>query len=204
MINYSLVRSIYEFSLLLPHELELMHDLNNTFRDYGQTGCIHWDFASQAHSHPQKVALVLENGSMTYSELLYYSQQLANHLITKHAVRPGEIICQLVERSFEMVIGMLGIWMSGCVYTPLNLHDPSARLKTCIQQTNAHLVLVHQSTYDQTLSGCLMINVDEVIYFTQINEEITTYIDSVNVTSEHISHIIFTNDFSNSIKAVNR
>ena len=45
--------------------------MNGTLVDYGQVGCIHWDFASQAHLHPQKVALVLENGSMTYNELCF-------------------------------------------------------------------------------------------------------------------------------------
>ncbi|CAF4193200.1 unnamed protein product, partial [Rotaria sordida] len=113
------VSSIYQFSLLLPHEVELIRDLNDNFLDYSQTGCIHWDFTYQTHLHPQKVALVLENGSMTYAELLYYAQQLASYLITTCAVQSGQMVCQLIERSFEMVIGMIGIWMSGGVYTPL-------------------------------------------------------------------------------------
>jgi hypothetical protein len=198
------ISSIYQFSILLPHETELIHDLNDTSLDYGQIGCIHSDFAYQAHLHPQKVALVLENGSMTYGELLYYAQQLANNLITKYAVQPGQIVCQLMERSFEMVIGMISIWMSGGVYTPLNLHDPLKQISTCIQQTDAHLVLVHQSTYDQSHSEHSLINIDQDICSTQINEEIRTNIDSVKVTSEHISHIIFTNDFSGSLKAVSK
>ncbi|CAF1335283.1 unnamed protein product, partial [Rotaria sordida] len=196
------ISSIYQFSLLLPHEVELIRDLNNTFVDYCQIGCIHWDFAYQAHLHPQKVALVLENGSMTYGELLYYAQQVANHLITTCTVQSGQMVCQLIERSFEMVIGMIGIWMSGGVYTPLNLHDPDTQLNAYIQQTDAHLILVHQPTHDQLLSQCLSINTDEVIGFAHMNEEITTCIDLVNVTSEHISHIIFTKEHSGLLKAV--
>ncbi|CAF1098352.1 unnamed protein product [Rotaria sp. Silwood1] len=196
------ISSIYQFSLLLPHEVELLHDLNHTFLDYGHIGCIHGDFADQAHLHPQKVALVLENGSLTYVELLFYAQQLANYLIIKCAVQPGQIVCQLIERSFEMVIGMIGIWMSGGIYTPLNLHDPDKQLNACIQQTDAHLILVHQPTQNQLLSQCLMINVGQVICFDHINAEITTYIDSINVTPEHISHIIFTSDRSGLLKAV--
>ncbi|CAF1528777.1 unnamed protein product [Rotaria sp. Silwood1] len=196
------ISSIYQFSLLLPHEVELLHDLNHTFLDYGHIGCIHGDFADQAHLHPQKVALVLENGSLTYVELLFYAQQLANYLIIKCAVQPGQIVCQLIERSFEMVIGMIGIWMSGGIYTPLNLHDPDKQLNAYIQQTDAHFILVHQTTQNQLLSQCLMINVGQVICFHHINAEITTYIDSINVTPEHISHIIFTSDRSGLLKAV--
>ncbi|CAF3920869.1 unnamed protein product, partial [Rotaria sordida] len=169
---------------------------------HSQISCIHWDLAYQTHLHPQKVALVLENGSMTYGELIYYAQQLANHLITTYAVQPGQIVCQLIERSFEMVIGMIGIWMSGGVYTPLNLHDPDKQLNTCIQQSDAHLLLVHQPTHDQLLFQCLMINVDQIICFDHINEEITTCINFVNVTPEYISHIIFTNERSGLLKAV--
>ncbi|CAF1354197.1 unnamed protein product [Adineta steineri] len=193
---------IHQFSLLLPHETKLIHDLNDTFLDYAQIGCIHWDFACQAHLHPQKVALGLENGTMTYGELLYYAQQLANHLINNCSVRPGQTVCQLIERSFEMVIGMIGIWMSGGVYNPLNLHDSQTQRNTCIRQTDAHFVLVHQRTHDEPLSGCSIINVDQVIGFTQMNKEVATCIDSVNVTSEHISCIIFTSDLLGLPKAV--
>ena len=196
------VSSIYQFTLLLPHELDLIRHLNCASLDYNQAGCIHWEFANQVNQHPQKVALSLEDGSMTYGELLYYAQQLANQLITKYAVQPGQTICQLMDRSFEMVIGMISIWISGGVYTPLNLHDPFKRMSTCIQQTDARVILVHQSTYDSSLSGYLLLSIDQVICFAQTNEEVAKYIDDVNVTSEDISHILFTSDSTESLKAV--
>ena len=196
------ISSIYQFSLLLPHEVELVRDLNDTSVDYGQVGCIHWDFARQAQLHPQKVALVLEDGSMTYNEVLYYAQQLANHLITKCAVQSGEIICQLMERSFEMAIGMMGIWISGGIYAPLNLHDPHHRISMCLQQIDPHIIFVHQSTNTQLSSECSSINVDQIISFAKINEDITPCLDSVNVKPDYVSHIIFTSDFSGLLKAV--
>ena len=61
---------------------------------------------------------------MTYGELLYYAQQLANHFITKCSVQLGQTVCQLMKRSFQMIIGMISIWMSEAVYIPLNLYDP--------------------------------------------------------------------------------
>ena len=198
------VPTICQFSLLLPDELELMHDLNDTFVDYGHIGCIHWDFAYQTELYPQKVALIQENASMTYAELLYHSQQLANYLITEHGVQPGRTVCQLIERSFEMVIGMISIWMSGGIYAPLNLHDSLEQVNKCGQQTDAHLILVHQPTHVQTLSGGVAIKVDQIICSCQINEEIMVNIDSVNVTSDHIAYIICTSDFSGLLKPVSR
>ncbi|CAF3340149.1 unnamed protein product [Rotaria sp. Silwood2] len=196
------ISSIYQFSLLLPHEVELLRDLNDSCLDYSQIGCIHMNFAYQTHLQPQKVAVVLDNGSMTYGELLYYAQQLANYLIVNCAVQSGQIVCQLIERSFEMIIGMIGIWMTGSVYTPLNVHDCRTRLNTCIQQTDTHIILVHQHTQNQLLAQDLMINVDQVISIAHMNEVTTTCIDYVNVTPEDISHIIFTTDLSGLVKAV--
>jgi non-ribosomal peptide synthetase component F len=97
------ISSLYQFSLLLPHELQLMHGLNNTICDYGEIGCIHWEFASQACLHPQKVAVELDDQSLTYSELLYYAQMLSLNLLNNHGIVSCDIICQCMEPSLSMV-----------------------------------------------------------------------------------------------------
>ena len=53
--------------------------------------------------YSQKLAVELDEQSLTYSELLYYVQLLSLNLLNKHGVIPGEIICQCVERSLSMV-----------------------------------------------------------------------------------------------------
>jgi non-ribosomal peptide synthetase component F len=97
------VYSIYQFSLILPYELEVMHDLNNTFHEYGQISCVHWEFTCQAGLHPQKVAVELDEQYLTYCELLHYGQMLSLNLLNNHHILPGDIICQCVERSLSMV-----------------------------------------------------------------------------------------------------
>ena len=196
------VSSIYQFNVLLSHEIRLIRDLNSTSLDQSETGCIHWDFADQVNQHPQKLALVLEQGSMTYSEVLYYAQLMANRLIHEYAVQPGEKIGQLIERSFEMVIGMMSIWMSGCVYVPLNAHDPAKRTSTYIRQSDVHLVLTHHPKDNVSLRQCSLLQADQTICFNEINQEIASHIDSVNIKSEHLSHILFTNDLNETFKAV--
>jgi non-ribosomal peptide synthetase component F len=191
--------SINQFSILLSNEHQIIHELNNNFIDYDPTNCIHWEFARQAHLQPQKVALSLRNGSITYNELLYYTQYLSNYLKTNYDVQPGEIIYQLMERSFEMIIGMISIWMNGAIYTPLSPYEPSTHLNECIQQTKTSLIFVHQSTHKQSLSKCLLIDVDRILNF---NEKIFSRINSVQVTTEDISHITFTKDSSLLLKAV--
>jgi non-ribosomal peptide synthetase component F len=65
--------------------------------------CIHHEFVFQARKHPQKLAVELDDQSLTYSEVLYYAQVLSLHLMNEHGVVARETICQCVERSLSMV-----------------------------------------------------------------------------------------------------
>jgi non-ribosomal peptide synthetase component F len=65
--------------------------------------CIHHEFVTQTMKYPQKLAVELDDQSVTYSELLYYVQMLSLHLFSEQRIVPGDVICQCVERSLSMV-----------------------------------------------------------------------------------------------------
>ncbi len=96
-------KSIYEWSLILTDERLLMQSMNNTEVLFPPVSCIHHQFVYQAMKHPQKIAVELDDQSLTYSELLYYVQVLSLHLLKKQKLIVGEIVCQCVERSLSMV-----------------------------------------------------------------------------------------------------
>jgi non-ribosomal peptide synthetase component F len=96
-------KPICELSLLLPDERLIMQSVNNTEVSFPPISCIHHEFVCQVMKHPQKLAVELDEQSLTYSELLYYVQLLSLNLFNKHGVISGEIVCQCVERSFSMV-----------------------------------------------------------------------------------------------------
>ncbi len=197
-----IVPTIFELSILLSNEIQLINDLNNTYVNYGEIGCIHWNIASQAEKYPQKIALILENGSMTYAELLYYSQYVASYLINEYNIKPSEIICQLIERSFEMIIGMISILMCGAIYTALSSREPLTRLLTCIQQTNARLILIHHATNHIPLINYSLLDINKVISFARVDDDNISLLNSVNMTPEYISHIVFTSGSTGIPKAV--
>ncbi|CAF1307786.1 unnamed protein product [Didymodactylos carnosus] len=76
----------------------------------------------------QQLAIILDSQSLTYAEMLYYVQQVSLHFIDKYHVKSQQIICQCIERSIEMVIGILAISTTGYVYCPLSPNDPIERL----------------------------------------------------------------------------
>jgi non-ribosomal peptide synthetase component F len=93
----------YKLSLILPDERLLIQSMNNTQVMFPPLSCIHHEFVYQAMKHPQKLAVELDDQSLTYSELLYYVQMLALNLLSEQRIVPGDFLCQCVERSLSMV-----------------------------------------------------------------------------------------------------
>ena len=101
-----MVKSIYDLSLISADEQLLMQSVNNTqivFSSSSSISCIRHAFVYQVMKHPQKLAVELDDQSLTYAELLFYSQLLSLNFHKRHKVRVGDIVCQCVERSLSMV-----------------------------------------------------------------------------------------------------
>ncbi len=92
-------KHIYELSLILPDERLLIQSMNNTQVSFPSVSCIHHEFVFQAMKHSQKLAVELDDQSLTYSELLYYVQMLALNLLSEQRIVSGNCICQCVEQS---------------------------------------------------------------------------------------------------------
>ncbi|CAF3749419.1 unnamed protein product [Rotaria sp. Silwood1] len=186
-------KPIYEFSLILPDEKVLMKSMNNTQLLFPSASCIHDEFVRQVMKQPQKIAVELDDQSLTYSELLYYVQVLSLNLLNEQCVIVGDIVCQFVERSISMVIGMMAIEMIGGVYCPLSPRDPKHRLHALLQQIQSGLVLVHYLTKNKFKDNFISLDIDSVL----IDNELETDVDvnrlsSVNVTVQNVAYAIFT------------
>ena len=96
---------LYRMSVIAPEEQALIHALkgNGINRSKATFSTIREVFTQQVFRQLQKVALELDEQSLTYSELFFYAQQLALLLIDGHDVKAGDIVCQCVERSLSMV-----------------------------------------------------------------------------------------------------
>ncbi|CAF1483881.1 unnamed protein product, partial [Adineta steineri] len=158
--------------LILPNERCLMQSLNNTQISFSSPlTCIHHEFVYQVMKHPQKLAVELDEQSLTYCELLYYVQVLSSTLLNEYDVFPGEIVCQCVERSLLMVIGIMGIEMAGGVYCALSPRDSQHRLHALTQQTQSRLVLVHRFTINKVNDNIISVNIDLVWASNDMNSD---------------------------------
>ncbi|CAF0993724.1 unnamed protein product [Adineta steineri] len=195
MIDNQMKKPIYEISLTLSNEQYLMRSLNNTQTSFScpPLTCIHHEFVYRAMKHPQKLAVELDEQSLTYCELLYYVQVLSLTLLNKYCIIPSEIISQCVERSLSMIIGMMAIEMAGGVYFPLSFRDPENRLHMLLQQTQSRLVLSHYLTKNKFNDIITMLNIDSILvnhnFFQNVDID---QLSSVQVTIDSIAYIIFT------------
>ncbi|MDX7998149.1 amino acid adenylation domain-containing protein [Xenorhabdus sp. Reich] len=137
-------RRVTELPLMTPQQREqLLVDFNGTALDYPQDKLIHQLFEQQAEAMPDAVALVYQDTQLSYAELNQRANQLAHRLI-EFGIRPDAHVALCVERSLDMIIGMLGILKSGAGYIPLDPEYPAERLAYQLSDSTPMLLLTQQ------------------------------------------------------------
>jgi amino acid adenylation domain-containing protein len=132
-------------NLLSEAEREkLLVDWNATKIELPKATSIHQLIEQRASESPDAIALICRDEVLTYSELNARTDQLASHL-RKLGVGPETLVGICIERSPEMVIGLLGILKSGGAYVPLDPTYPKERLALMLEDSKP-LVLLTQST----------------------------------------------------------
>jgi amino acid adenylation domain-containing protein len=120
----------------------LLVELNDTDRDFPGGRCLHELFEEQAARTPEAVALVFEGERLSYAELNRRANQLAHHLRALGA-RPETLVGLCVERSPDLIVGLLGILKAGGAYVPLDPASPKERLAVMLEVSRPPLLLTH-------------------------------------------------------------
>jgi amino acid adenylation domain-containing protein len=130
---------------------QLLSGWNNTHAEYPRNLCIHQIFEEQAEHHPDAIALKFRDQQMTYRQLNARANQVARRL-RELGVGPEVMVGTLLERSLEMVVGLLGILKAGGAFVPLDASYPAERLTFMASDTKAPVMLV-QSKIAQNMDG---------------------------------------------------
>jgi amino acid adenylation domain-containing protein len=137
-------RRLSELSLLTDSEQQqLLVEWNNTGADYPRDKCIHELFEAQVEKTPDATAVVFGDQRLTYKQLNERANRLAHHLQllgVSADVRVG--IC--LERSLEMLVGLLGILKAGGAYIPLDPVYPSDRLAFMLEDAGPPVLLTQR------------------------------------------------------------
>src|ERR1700730_18078401 len=114
--------------------------------------CIHELFEEQVRRTPDAVAVVFENQHFTYRELNCRANQLS-HYLQSLGVGPEVLVGICVERSIEMIVGLLGILKSGGAYLPLDPAYPPDRLSFMIEDGKVKMLVTQLSLREKLLAN---------------------------------------------------
>jgi len=136
-------QKISELPLLTEFERQQLAAWNNTQTDYPKDACIHELFEEQVELTPDAIALVFEEQQLTYKELNQRANQLAHHL-RNVGVGADVLVGICVERSLEMIVGILGILKAGGAYVPLDPAYPQERLAFMLEDASVPVILTQR------------------------------------------------------------
>ncbi|NEQ77288.1 MAG: amino acid adenylation domain-containing protein [Okeania sp. SIO2C9] len=183
-------QSISELPLLTEQErYQLLVEWNDTAVDYPQDKCVHQLFEEQVEKTPDAVAVVFEEQELTYRELNCRANQLAHYLQTL-GVQPEVLVGICVERSLEMMVGLLGILKAGGAYVPIDPNYPTERIAYMLEDSAVSVLLTSKSVWlglpeHSARVVCLDSDWDTIVNYSIKN------IDS-GVTPENLAYVIYT------------
>ncbi|NEQ72232.1 MAG: amino acid adenylation domain-containing protein [Okeania sp. SIO2C9] len=131
--------------LTAEEQHQMLVSWNNTQIDYPQDKCIHQLFAEQVEQTSDNIAIVFGNEQITYRELNAKANQLAYYLQSL-GVSPDVIVGICIERSLEMLVGLLGILKAGGAYLPLDPSYPRDRLAYLLEDSRVSLLLASEKS----------------------------------------------------------
>ena len=174
-----------------------------TSPDWPSRNCtVHGLFEQQAAATPDAIALLLDNDkSLSYAQLNDHANRLAHHLISI-GVRRGDLVGLCMERSADVIVGLLGILKAGAAYVPLDSAYPDERLEFMLRDTAARWVVAHQATASRlapfaNIAGILCLDAHAAAIAAQPSHQPAT-----GSTAEDLAYVIYTSGSTGNPKGV--
>jgi amino acid adenylation domain-containing protein len=189
-------------TLLAADEMQQLFLQSATVPDYSGGMCLHQFFESQAEKMPDAIAVVYGEQALTYSTLNRKANQLA-HYLREQGVGPDTLVGLFVERSPEMLIGILGTLKAGGAYMPLEPTDPQERIDYLIADSMPIMLLTQSSSCEKLNEHqkpvlCLDCNLDKLDRCSMENMDP----QDLGLTPEHLAYVMYTSGSTGRPKGV--
>jgi amino acid adenylation domain-containing protein len=167
--------------------------------EYPQNKCIHQLFEEQVQKNPDAVAIIFQGQHLTYSELNHRANQLAKYLQTL-GVGAEILVGICLERSLEMIIGVLAILKAGGAYVPLDIGYPQERLAFMLEDTQLPVLLTQKQLLDklpQHQAHVICLDTDWEMISQQTSENLNT-----SIKAENLAYVMYTSGSTGKPKGV--
>ena len=186
-----------KISLLRADERQLLSEWGENTQQYSEAAPVHQLIERQAAATPKATALVFEEQSLSCAELNARANRLAHYLIGL-GVKPETRVGIAVERSVEMVVGLLGILKAGGAYVPLDPNYPAERLAYMVEDSGIELLLTQRHLVDSLplTDGLSVIELEQldVTHHASTNPQVALH-------GEHLAYVIYTSGSTGRPKA---
>jgi amino acid adenylation domain-containing protein len=193
---------ISKLSLMTTAEIKELQAWNQTDTNYPQDQTLVTLFEQQAARIPDKLAIVFKDRSLSYQQLNQKANQLAHYLIQNFQIQPDTLIGICIERSLEMIIGVLGILKAGGAYVPIDPNYPKERIKFMLEDSGISVLLTqsflnHQLPTTELEHTCQVICLDQETFSSQLTDN-----PSPQSTPDHLAYVIYTSGSTGRPKGV--
>ncbi|MGE7888634.1 amino acid adenylation domain-containing protein [Bacillus cereus] len=183
-----------DIDILTPQEKNrILFEFNNTEQLFSKS-TIHELFENQVLETPDKIAIVYQGQSITYSEINQQANQIAR-AINAHGVKAGEVVGITLRRSPKVIATILGILKAKCICLPIDISNPKERINYCLTDSKAKLIITEG----------FKSNVFEGKYLELGKESLLEY-ETTNLqqdcSSEDLAYIIYTSGSTGRPKGV--
>lgn len=137
----------------------LLERVNHTERSFPAHQTIQELFEERVDQHPERVAVLFGADAFTYRQLNEQANRVA-WTLRKAGVGTNQVVGIMVERSFEMMIGVLGILKAGAAYLPISPADPAKRIEYILSDSQATVLLVQRKWQDKVAFAGQVIALD--------------------------------------------
>ena len=178
---------------------KIIKEFNQTEYKYNAKKTIVDFFEEQAEKEPNKIALICNEKKLTYKELNHAANILSCYLIEK-GIKQKDIIAIDVNRSLEMIIGILAILKCGATYLPIDPDYPEERIAYMIENSETNTVLVNHQTEQRITGEIQKINID--LNNKEIYENNTYNYIKQSINEQQLAYVIYTSGSTGKPKGV--
>ncbi|WP_053067905.1 non-ribosomal peptide synthetase, partial [Xenorhabdus khoisanae] len=179
----------------------LLHSWNQTAAPYPQDKTLPQLFELQASQRPDATAVIFENQSISYGELNRRANQLAHHLIAL-GVRPDDRVAICLERSLDMVTGILAILKAGGAYLPLDPAYPAERLRYMLEDAAPVALLTQTTQADKLTTSVPTVWLDNPALGFDTQPDTNPDTQALGLTARHLAYVIYTSGSTGQPKGV--
>ncbi len=197
---------LYQLPLLDKQAIQQVQAWNNTATDYPQDQTIVDLFEQQAEKTPDNIAVIFEGQHLSYSQLNDKANQLGHYLLSLKShdgtvlLADNPLIAIAMERSLEMVIGLLGILKAGGAYVPIDPGYPADRIRYMLTHSAAPLLFTQSGLKAQLpldKLDCVVVYPDDANFENQPLEN-----PAVSIQPADLAYVIYTSGSTGKPKGV--